>query len=91
MRFDRSTVVACVVAIIIWNWATGTGGGGITPGPGPGPRPDNRPILKWVARAARTLLWVSLVADPPPSDRVYTASVMVDADGVPMLDHGRGW
>lgn len=93
MRFDRSTVVACVVAIIIWNWATGTGGGGIAPGPGPSPRPlDGRPILKLISRAAKALLWVSLVAEPPPSSQLYsTTSVLVDEEGRPMLDHGRGW
>lgn len=90
MKFDRSTVFACVLAIMFWSWATGTGGNDHSPGPGPRPL-DDRPVLKWVARVARTLLWVSLVTEPPPSDRVYTASVMVDADGVPMLDHGRGW
>lgn len=89
MRIDRNTILACVVCLVLWNWGTSTGGST----PGPSPRPiDDRPVLKWIARAAKTLLWVSLIAEPPPADRLYgTASVMVDEDGRPMLDHGRGW
>lgn len=87
MKFDRSTVLTCIVAVMLWSWATGTGDG-----PSPRPRPlDDRPVLRWIARAAKTLLWVSLMAEKPPAEQMYTVAVHADENGRPALDHGRGW
>lgn len=93
MRFDRNTLLACVICVILWNWATGTGGD-----IRPTPRPlDERPVLKWVAKAARTLLWISLVAEGPPqpqpcqpADQRLVHST-IGADGYPRLNHAEGW
>lgn len=93
MKFDRNTLFACALCAILGAWATSGGRDDSWPGPGPGPRPhDDRPVLKWVARVARTLLWVSLMTDTPPQDnRVELVHARVDGNGEPMLDHGRGW
>lgn len=95
MKLDRSTVFACIVCAALGAWATSGGHDDSWPGPGPGPRPrplDDRPVLKWVARIAKTVLWVSLFTeDPSHQDRVELAHARVGDDGEPMLDHGRGW
>lgn len=55
----------------------------------PTPQPD-RPVIRWIARAAKTLLWVSLVADQPPAEP-QLVHARIGADGEPMLDHSQGW
>lgn len=86
MRLDRKTILTCVVCVILWSWATGTGGDSR-----PTPRPlDDRPILRWVAKTARTLLWLSLVAEGPPTDQRLVHST-IGADGYPQLNHAEGW
>lgn len=93
MRLDRKTILTCVACVILWNWATGTGGDSR-----PTPRPlDDRPILRWVAKTARTLLWLSLVAEGPPecepcppTDQRLVHSTIGD-DGYPQLNHAEGW
>ena len=89
MRLDRSTVLACVVCVVLWSWATGTGR---DDSPTPRPRPlDDRPVLRWVSRTAKALLWFSLIAEKPPTAPAFVATVQTGPDGQPMLDHGRGW
>lgn len=55
----------------------------------PAPQPD-RPVVRWIARAAKTFLWVALVAEQPPAEPQFVHA-RVGADGEPMLDHSRGW
>lgn len=90
MRIDRKTIIACVLCVFFWNWATTGGRDDDTR-----PRPlDDRPVLRWIAKAARTLLWISLAAEGPPkpeTQRVDLVHARTGDDGQPMLDHGRGW
>lgn len=87
MNLDRKTLILCVACLLIGSWCSSTSD--TVPGPfGPRPKPlDDRPVLKWVARAARGLLWISLMTEPPPTqpEPVHLAH----GDG--QIDFGRGW
>lgn len=85
MKLDRSTVLVAVVALLIGYWLSGNAG--------PAPTPD-RPVLRWIVRAAKQLLWVAAFAEPPPAhpepEQRLVQSPAIGADGYPIIDHGRG-
>lgn len=70
--------------------------GSLMAGRGPAPHPfapaKPRPVLKFIARVAKTFLWVALVAEKTPtaSDRVNFQAT-VGSDGYATLDNRRGW
>jgi hypothetical protein len=51
--------------------------------------------VRWIARAARSLLWVALLAEKPPEepqpDHHVARSANVGDDGYPIIHNGRGW
>jgi hypothetical protein len=87
MNLDRKTLIICFVCLCVGWWSAG----GSKPDK---PEPlDNRPILRWIAKTARTLLWVSLFVEPPPAPEPadnHLAHART-ADGQPIVDHGKGW
>jgi hypothetical protein len=87
MNLDRKTLIVCFVCLCVGWWSAG----GSKPDK---PEPlDNRPILRWIAKTARTLLWVSLFVEPPPAPEPadnHLAHART-ADGQPIVDHGKGW
>jgi hypothetical protein len=84
MNLDRKTLIVCFVCLCVGWWSAG----GSKPDK---PQPlDNRPILRWIAKTARTLLWVSLFVEPPPAPEPQPEHIATK-DGQPLLDHGRGW
>lgn len=58
----------------------------------PQPRHD-RPVARWIARAARNALWFMALAEPAPAqyEGRQLVHARVDEHGQPFLDHGRGW
>lgn len=57
------------------------------------PKPD-RPVLKAIARFARTALWFMAFAEQPPEEpdqRQHVQSVLVDENGYVHVNHSRGW
>lgn len=86
MKIDRSTVFVLIAAFAVGYFAAGNADRS------PSPRPSDRPVLSWIARAAKNLLWVAILADPPPPEQADTRVVhhAVGADGYPLVDHGRG-
>jgi hypothetical protein len=50
-------------------------------------KPVNRPVLTWIARAAKTALLFFFFADPPPPPSGEVQHPM--ADGSLPVDHGR--
>jgi hypothetical protein len=54
----------------------------------PTPAPE-RPVLRWLAKAAKNLLWIALIAEPPPKEQLVQQRI--GDDGFPMLDHGRSF
>lgn len=60
------------------------------------PRPEpERPILRLIARAAKNLLWIALLAESPPDgpqpDHHVARSHRTGEDGYPAVDNGSGW
>lgn len=83
---DRKTVLLLAAAFMIGYFASGSSS--------PTPTPQDRPVLRWIARAAKSLLWVALIAEPPPAEaaeRHLVHAPPVGEDGYQVLDHGKGW
>lgn len=80
-RIDRNLVLVAVIAMAIGLWV-GRSSQDDTP--------QDRPFLRWVAKAARNLLWIALVVEPPPEEQQHLRS-QVGEDGYVVIDHGRGW
>jgi hypothetical protein len=87
MTFDRKTLYVLVAAFAVGYWFSGSS----SP---PGPPAPERPVLRWIARAAKSLLWIALVAEQPPTaqaDRHLVHAPPVGDDGYQVVDHGKGW
>lgn len=82
MKIDAKIVVLCVACLVGGWWLSGKTSSPTVP---------ERPVLKFLARAAKAMLWLSLIAEQPPAEQPTYAHARVGADGQPMLDHSRGW
>lgn len=83
---NRQLTLVCLVCLAAGWWLARS------PSSPVNPTPTDRPVLRFIARAAKTFLWLSLVAEKPPADQQYVhAHARVGADGEPMLDHSAGW
>lgn len=93
--FDRKVILALVIGFAAC-WFVGNGCA-IQP-----KEPlANRPVIRWIAKAAKSLLWVAVFVEPaPPVETAEHARLMhhgaddhveVGADGFPMVKHARGW
>ena len=84
MKIDRQTLLVLAAVFALGYWIAGQ------PDQAP-PRPD-RPVLTWIARAAKSLLWVAVFAEPAPAAAADTRTVQhaIGADGYPVVDHSRG-
>jgi hypothetical protein len=83
---DRKTLFALLAAFAVGYFVSGSS----SPTP---PAPD-RPVLRWIAKAAKSLLWIALVAEQPPSqgaERQLVHAPPVGEDGYQVVDHGKGW
>ena len=84
---DRKTLLILVAAFAVGYFASGPSS--------PTPQPPDRPVLRWIAKAAKNLLWIAIIADPPPasptSERHLVHAPPVGADGYQVVDHGKGW
>lgn len=89
MTFDRNTLLLLAAGFFLW-WFSGPP----APSPQPFAPPADRPVLRWVARAAKSLLWVMMFAEgPPPAEQpgqLVHAHGEIGADGFPTINHGRG-
>jgi hypothetical protein len=82
MKIDAKMVAVCVACLVAGWWMAGEA---------PSPPAEDRPVLRWIAKTAKTLLWLSLIAEQPPAEQPTYAHARVGADGQPVLDHARGW
>jgi hypothetical protein len=84
---DRKTLITVAVALALGYWVASSSGDS--------PRPADRPVVRWIARAAKNLLWVALLAEKPPEgpqpDHHYARAERVGDDGYPLIDNARGW
>lgn len=88
---DRKTLAIVVVCLAAGYWLASSPS---SPVPAPAPQPD-RPVLRMIAKLAKTFLWVALVAEPAPaeptSDHRAARGPAIGDDGYPLVDHARGW
>ena len=82
---NRQLVILCLACMAAGWWLSSSPASPVNPTPQP-----DRPVLRWIARTAKTFLWVALVAEKPPEE-VHYVHARVGDDGQPLLDHSRGW
>jgi len=83
MTIDRKTVFTLVAGLALGYWCAGSSAP---------PKPD-RPVVRWVVRAAKHFLWFAAFAERPPEpqpDQRIVQSPAIGDDGYPLIDHGRG-
>ena len=86
MKFDRNTILVLIACVALGYWIA-------SPGQPVGPLAD-RPVLRWIARAAKQLLWVAVFVEPAPPEpqsRQLVKSPAIGDDGYAIVDHGKGW
>ena len=84
----RSLVLICLGCLVFGWWLSSSPSSPVGP---KGPR--ERPILRFIVRAAKSLLWLAIVAEPPPpeTEEQKLVNARVGADGYRQLEHRRGW
>ena len=80
---NRQLVILCLACMAAGWWLSSSPASPVNPTP-------NRPVLRFLARAAKTFLWVALVAEKP-IEKSHLVHARVGDDGQPLLDHSRGW
>jgi hypothetical protein len=96
VTFTKRHAIYAAAAVLFLFWFSAPARGPFSPAPfipSPfSPQPD-RPVLRVIARLAKTFLWVALVADGPPAEAAeyQTVRARVGDDGHQVLEHGRGW
>lgn len=87
---DRRTIAAVAVALVVGYWLAAS-----PSSPVPAPRPNDRPVVRFLARVAKQFLWVALLAEQPPEepqpDHHVARAPRIGDDGYPLVDNGRGW
>lgn len=90
MKIDKRMVLVAAAAFAIAFFVSQNGGSSPIPNPFAPARPD-RPVLKFIARAAKTFLWIAVFAEERPADPHYTAHAAIGPDGHQVLNHAEGW
>lgn len=80
MYVDKKTIAAVVLALAVGAWASSS----VTVKPEPRP---SRPVVSFLAKAARTALWIMLFADR--QDRQECRPNMACDPGDGCIDHAR--
>lgn len=80
MQINRSTLLVLVIVFAAGWWTSSR--------PAPTPTPPDRPVLRWLARAAKSLLWIAVFAEPAPPEAPRVVHARVDRDGIRVLDNG---
>lgn len=87
MKFDRNTTLVLVTCVAIGYWLAGPPDKPVTP-------LADRPVLRWIVKTAKTLLWVAVFVEPPPPEaeaRHLVKAPAIGDDGYTVVDHGKGW
>ena len=90
MKLDRNTLMLLAAGFFLW-WLCGPS----APKPQPFAPPVDRPVLRWIARAAKTALWIMVFAEGPPAgppqSKLVHAHGEIGEDGFQRIDHSKGW
>ena len=79
----RQLAIVCLMCMAAGYWLSSPSSP-VNPTPAP-----ERPVLRWLAKAAKNLLWIALVVEPPPKEQLVQQRI--GDDGFPLLDHGRSF
>jgi len=90
MKLDKRMVLLAVAAFAIAFFVAQNPGLSPIPNPFVPARPD-RPFLKFVAKVAKSFLWVAVFAEERPVAPQYRDHAAIGADGVQCLNHAEGW
>lgn len=83
----RSLAIALLACLVAGWWLSSSPRSPLGP-----PGPTDRPVLRWIAKAAKNLLWIAIVAEGPPAqDEPQLVKARVGADGYRQLEHRGGW
>lgn len=89
MKVDKRMILVAAAAFAL-AFFVAQGGSSPIPNPFAPARPD-RPVLKLIARAAKSLLWIAVFAEEKPADPQYNAHAAVDSSGHQLINHAEGW
>lgn len=89
MKIDKNVVLVAVAAFALAWFMASNQGGGFLPNPFVPARPQ-RPVLAFLARVAKTFLWVAVFAEPRPDQppRHHVVQATIGPDGHELLEHG---
>lgn len=91
MKIDRRLVYAFIAGLAFAWWMNS----GASPAPSPfnpfGPPAPQRPVMRFLAKIAKTFLWVALVAEEPPKTQSGIVHAKVGDDGFQTIDHARAF
>lgn len=82
----KHLVYLCLGCMVAGWWLTSSSSSPI----GPAPQKD-RPVLRFLAKAAKNLLWIALIAEQPPAESACMVQTRIGPDGELQLNHGSGW
>jgi hypothetical protein len=85
-KLIAGAAVLLVAGMLLGSFASGSG-----PAPHPWAPAKPRPVLKFLARAAKTFLWIALVAERNPTAERPVVQASIGSDGYATLDNRRGW
>lgn len=91
MKLDKNLILVAVAAFALAWFMAHNSGDGIIPNPFVPQKPD-RPVLRFIAKVAKTVLWVAVFAEPKPepTHHHYVQATSVGPDGHAMIDHAEG-
>ena len=87
MKLDRNTALVLIACVALGYWLASP------PGKPVGPLAD-RPVLRWIAKAAKQMLWIAVFVEPAPPEpesRQMVKAPAIGDDGYALIDHGKGW
>lgn len=87
----KRQMIAGAAAVLVAGVLIGSLVGGRGPQPHPWAPAKPRPVLQFMARIAKTFLWVALVAEKNPTAQPVMVQATVGSDGYATLDNRRGW
>lgn len=90
MKLDKRTVLMIAAALAVGFFVARNDGDSVIPNPFAPQKPD-RPVLKFIARVAKTFLWVAMFAEEKPPMPDYRDHAGIGPDGHQVLNHGEGW
>ena len=83
----RSLVLVCVACLAAGYWLAPPARPPIGPG-------SDRPILRAIVKAAKSMLWLAVFAEGGPADdrpEPQLVRTQIGSDGYRYLEHARGW